>query len=207
MDDRTRLYAMYHKKTHKLVKQVVEREIVKPNGSVRVVFYTIAFGMGVDVKGAELVIHMGPSSALDDYLQECGCVGRDSNSTSHAVLLKYSRSTRSKNITKPMKEYVKNNTLCHRVLLVKSFSEETPEAIIKHSYCDICAISCTCLCSCHETNCTCVVKCDNACYMSPIEIHLTLVENKSSGIIDTSTDKCIMSKERCIAVRDHMLSY
>lgn len=101
--------AMYHKKTHMLVKQVVEKETVKPNGSVRVVFCTIAFGMGVSVKGAELVIHMGPSSALDDYLQECGRVCRDSNSTSHAVLLKYSGSTRSKNITKPMKEYVRNS--------------------------------------------------------------------------------------------------
>ena len=59
MDDRTRLFAMYHKKTHPLVKEVVEREIVKPNGSVRVIFCTIAFGMGVNVQGANLAIHMG----------------------------------------------------------------------------------------------------------------------------------------------------
>ena len=60
-----------------LVKEVVEREIVKPNGSVRAFFYTIAFGMGVNVQGASFVIHMGPSSDLDDYVQECGRVGRD----------------------------------------------------------------------------------------------------------------------------------
>lgn len=113
--------------------------------------------MGVSVKGAELVIHMGPSSALDDYLQECGRVGRDSNSTSHAVLLKYSGSTRSKNITKPMKEYVRNSTVCRRVLLMKPFSEESPKAVIGHSCCDICAESCTCLCTCPESNCTCAV--------------------------------------------------
>lgn len=207
MDDRTRLYAMYHKKTHMLVKQVVEKEIVKPNGSVRVVFCTIAFGMGVDVKGAELVIHMGPSSALDDYLQECGRVGRDSNSTSHAVLLKYSGSTRSKNITKPMKEYVRNSTVCRRVLLMKPFSEEAPKAVIGHSCCDICAESCACLCTCPESNCTCVVKCDYARYMSPIEIHLTSLENKESSSIDTSTEKYVTSKERCVAVRSDLLSY
>ena len=34
-DDRTRLFAMYHKKTHPLVKEVVEREFCKMEGSVQ----------------------------------------------------------------------------------------------------------------------------------------------------------------------------
>ena len=40
-DDRTRLFAMYHRKTHHLVKNVVEREFCKVDGTVRVVFCTI----------------------------------------------------------------------------------------------------------------------------------------------------------------------
>ena len=60
---------MYHKKTHSLVKSTVEKEFCKIDGTVRVVFCTIAFGMGVNVKGANLVIHLGPSSDLDDYRQ------------------------------------------------------------------------------------------------------------------------------------------
>ncbi|CAB4012670.1 Hypothetical predicted protein [Paramuricea clavata] len=82
--------------------------------------------MGVNVKGAELVIHMGPSSALDDYLQECGRVGRDSNSTAHAVLLKYSGSTRSKNITKPIKECVavRSDLLSYRAQLANNISHD-----------------------------------------------------------------------------------
>lgn len=70
MDDRTRLFAMYHKKTHDLVKRTIETEFCKENGSVRVVFCTIAFGMGVNVKGSNVVIHLGPSTGMDDYLQE-----------------------------------------------------------------------------------------------------------------------------------------
>ena len=42
------------KRTHHLVKDVVEKEFCKVDGTVRVVFCTIAFGMGVDVKGAYL---------------------------------------------------------------------------------------------------------------------------------------------------------
>ena len=74
IDDRSPLFAMYHKKTHNLVKQTVETEFCKANGTVRVVFCTIAFGIGVNVKGRNVVIHLGPSSGLDDYLQESGRV-------------------------------------------------------------------------------------------------------------------------------------
>ena len=119
LDDRTRLFAMYHKKTHDLVKRTIETEFCKENGSVRVVFCTIAFGMGVNVKGGNMVIHLGPSSGIDDYLQESGRVGRN-NEKAHAVLLRYKGSTRSRNITKEMKEYTRNENICRRNLLLKS---------------------------------------------------------------------------------------
>ena len=96
IDDRTRLFARHTT----LLKEVVERECCKVNGTVRVVFCIIAFGMGVNVEGAYLALHLGPSSHLDDYIQECGRVGRTSERMSHAVLLKYSGCTRSKNISK-----------------------------------------------------------------------------------------------------------
>ena len=63
---------MYHKKTHDLVKETVENEFCKADGVVRVVFCTIAFGMGINVKGAYTVIHLGPSGSLEDYHQESG---------------------------------------------------------------------------------------------------------------------------------------
>ena len=60
VDDRTRLFTMYHKKTDKLVKGTIETEFCKENGTVRVVFCTIAFGIGVNVEGAYNGIHLGP---------------------------------------------------------------------------------------------------------------------------------------------------
>ena len=64
LDDHTWLFAMYHKRTHDLVKRTIETEFCKENGSVRVVFCTTAFGMGVNVKGGNMVIHLGPSSGI-----------------------------------------------------------------------------------------------------------------------------------------------
>ena len=108
------------------------------------------------MKGANLVIHMGPSSDIDDYVQECGRVGRDEASQSHAVLPKYSGCTRSKHIVNQMKGYVKNVDVCRRKWLMKPFSEES----IGYNCYDICATSCACACTdCPENDCNCTAKC------------------------------------------------
>ena len=39
-----------------------------PSGSCRVLFATIAFGMGINISNIFLVIHLGPPSDIDDYL-------------------------------------------------------------------------------------------------------------------------------------------
>ena len=64
--------------------------------------------------GANLVIHLGPSSDLDDYLQESGRIGRTDDKISHAVLLRFKGCTRTKNNTKQMKNYVTNKSECRR---------------------------------------------------------------------------------------------
>ena len=53
LDDRCRLFAMYHKKTHDLVKETVENEFCKADGVVRVVLH---FGLqSVDGKPTSYV--------------------------------------------------------------------------------------------------------------------------------------------------------
>ncbi|PFX30038.1 Bloom syndrome protein-like [Stylophora pistillata] len=128
-------------KTHPLVKETVEKGFCKVNGSVRVVFCTIAFGMGVNVEGAYIALHFGPSSCLDDYLQEVGRIGRSSDKQSHAVLLTYSGCTRGKNITNGRKEYVRNTDVCRHSLLIQPFldCQDKPDEetrMERHSCCD-----------------------------------------------------------------------
>lgn len=191
-DDRTRLFAMYHKKTHPLVKEVVEREFCKMEGSVRVVFCTIAFGMGVNVAGAYLALHFGPSNCLDDYLQEVGRIGRSSEKQSHAVLLTYPGCARSKNITSGMKDYIRNRDVCRRSLLMQPFlasQEHQPRETLLESHlcCDVCAKTCRCLCLCKSV-CTCDIVCNSEAFFSPMEansesasVKMTLAESGSAN--------------------------
>lgn len=200
LDDRTRLFAMYHKKTHKLVKETIETEFCKENGTVRVVFCTIAFGMGVNVKGAYIGVHLGPSSGLDDYLQESGRIGRSSDKMSHAVLLKFKGCTRSRNISKTMKEYVKNTDVCRRIMLLKPFSSSPQCNDIKHSCCDVCARSCRCLCTCGLEQCVCPETCCTNTFQSPIETHLRSLkdtEKKGNSAASNEIPRRRQSKLHC----------
>lgn len=107
-DDRTRIYAMFHSKTTQPVKDSVLASFLDPHGHVRVVFCTVAFGMGIDVKGVNTVIHIGPSNSLEDYLQESGRVRRDGQK-SYALLVTYPHAT-SGNVNTDMKTYCKADT-------------------------------------------------------------------------------------------------
>ena len=48
-----------------------------PHSTLRVVVATIAFGMGIDCPNVRRVIHWGPSTDVELYLQETGHAGHD----------------------------------------------------------------------------------------------------------------------------------
>ena len=52
---------MYHAGTPESSKQHILKSVSLPDGHVRVLIYTIAFGMGIDLKCSCKVIHFGPS--------------------------------------------------------------------------------------------------------------------------------------------------
>ncbi len=209
-DDRTRIFAMYHKKTHNLVKSTVEKEFCKHDGTVRVVFCTIAFGMGINVKGANLVIHLGPSSDLDDYLQESGRIGRTDDKMSHAVLLRFKGCTRSKNITNEMKDYIRNESECRQPLLLKPFSfiPEQNVDTMKHSCCDICAEFCKCNCDCNMANCQCINPCHKQLHQSSFEIAIQkLHAEKNSKIRQTTKVVNDVTEEQRVLIHDRLMAY
>eukprot|EP00794_Sanderia_malayensis_P002933 gene2933-3390_t len=107
-----------------------------------VLFATIAFGMGVDCKNLHQVIHLGPPKGLDDLCRESGPAGRD-GTQSHAVVLVYPRPA-PKKMTKEMREYIKNDTICRREFLNKGFPGMFRKVTPLHLCCDICTQQCVC---------------------------------------------------------------
>ena len=82
----TQLFAMFHSRVDECdTKKIIA--CVK-DGTCRVLFSTIAFGVGVDLPHIHMIIHCSPSRNIDDYIQESGHAGRNGEAI-HAVLYVY----------------------------------------------------------------------------------------------------------------------
>ncbi|XP_067032975.1 putative ATP-dependent DNA helicase Q1 [Acropora muricata] len=80
-----RLFAQYHSPQTRTMKDSILKELSSPSSTVRVVFATVAMGMGVDIPSIRNIIHVGPPRTIKEYIQETGRAGRDGKQ-SFAVL-------------------------------------------------------------------------------------------------------------------------
>ena len=72
-----RVVDMYTRCTETHVKETILKSFSAPDGNLRVVIGTIAFGMGLDCPDVQEVIHWGPSADIESCIQEIGRAGRD----------------------------------------------------------------------------------------------------------------------------------
>ena len=131
---------MFHARIDEDDKKAILKSLLVADGTCRVVFCTLAFGMDVDVPNVRTVIHYGPSTDVDDYFQESGCAGRD-GTPSEALIFHYPGCLLG-HVTKKMKEYCKlTDDKCRRVELLSHFPSSATECIDivpKHLCCDHC---------------------------------------------------------------------
>ena len=80
-----RLFAQFHASQTKQMKEQILQQVCSATSIMRVVFATVAKGMGVDVPSIRNVIHVGPPCSLKAYFQETGRAGRDGK-RAHAIL-------------------------------------------------------------------------------------------------------------------------
>lgn len=121
-------------------KKKIIASYTHPNGIVRIVVATVAFGMGLDSPNVRTIIHWGPPEDLEMYVQETGRGGRD-NMLSHAILY-YNRRDIAANshASDEIKRYCENMSECRRALLMRQFTDEALDLPpCRHLCCDICA--------------------------------------------------------------------
>ena len=140
-DPRKRLIEMLHALSSKSNKEVVLQEMGQETGCIRVLICTIAFGMGVNCKGVQRIIHLGPSKSVEAYIQESGRAGRD-GSQSKALLLY--QPLMLLHVEKDMKDYVKGKYTCRRAFLMSHFHEkggksQTSGSQSDFACCDLCS--------------------------------------------------------------------
>ena len=67
------------------MKDQILKELSSSVSKVRLVFATVAMGMGVDSQSIRTIIHVEPPRTVREYFQETGLAGRDGK-LAHAVL-------------------------------------------------------------------------------------------------------------------------
>ena len=120
-----RLFAMFHANTPQHIKEVVLQSLTHPKGVVRIVFATIALGMGVNLRDVNTVIHYGAPLSIDDYFQESGRAGRSGGEAKSIVYWKpidcpvrrEPTNTRDHEAI-AVRSYLENATVCRRKWLL-----------------------------------------------------------------------------------------
>ena len=92
-----RLVDMYMSCTEEHVKEEITRAFTQES-SLRIVIATVAFGMGINCHSVREVIHLGPPTDIESYVQETGRAGRDGLPSLALLLLKpgYKRHSRKR---------------------------------------------------------------------------------------------------------------
>ena len=142
-----RLFAMYHARVDEDDKKAILEAFQPGDSKCRLLFSTIAFGMGVDIPDVRTVIHYGPSSDIESYFQESGRAGRDGKD-SRAVLYVYPGSLLG-HVDNSMKAYCTlEEGTCRRDELLKHFPGKRGHHPIHfhqpHACCDQCMRKCEC---------------------------------------------------------------
>ena len=105
---------------------------------MRIIFATVAFGIGLDIKNIRQVIHIGLPYSMEEYFQEAGRAGRDGfPAKAHVFHNSYDVSKGKKQLTQVMCDYV-NKSKCKREMILNYFGFPVPsvsEAV--HTCCDL----------------------------------------------------------------------
>ena len=139
---RFRMIDMYTSYTHQSVKNSISQRFPARGSSLRVIISTVAFGMGVDCPDVHRIIHVGPPSDIEMYVQQTCRAGRDGE-RSNCILL----------YGPGMKRYREKSIIdcCENITICRLDTHYSDFELYKHDHsligcccCDICARKCEC---------------------------------------------------------------
>ena len=122
--------------------------MTRADGVVRVVFATMALGMGVNFVNLHTIIHYDAPRSLEDYFQESGRAGRDGEPSTSTIYWCPKDAPSRKIIVSPHDAnnaedrcYLTNSSECRRYQLLKYFDPSIARMLSRHdlkSCCDVC---------------------------------------------------------------------
>lgn len=122
-----RIFAQYHSEYTERMKDYIVTELCKEESKIRLVFATVALGMGLNAPHVRHVIHYKPPTSLEKYFQETGRGGRDGEQAK--ATLYFNNTDIRKNrpgITESIITFCENDT-CLRQFMLGHFGYNAPD--------------------------------------------------------------------------------
>ena len=144
-----RLFGMYHACTPSHNKEVILQGLAKADGIIRVVFATMALVMGVDMQGADTIIHYGAPRSIDEFFQESGRGGRSGGNARSIIYWNRSDcpivkepTTNDHHDAIAIRRFLENTSMCRHKLLLNYFAPEYAKpGSNPETCCDICTLN------------------------------------------------------------------
>ncbi|CAC5380600.1 recQ [Mytilus coruscus] len=155
-----RLVEMYHSRTDVKSSKRILSELKKPGSVIRVIYATVAFGIGIDIPDIEYIINWGLPSSVLTYWQELGRCGRDGRQ-GLSIMYPYSRSLDDPD--KELKTIIKGDMYYRRQILslfqLRGMNSNIQKAqACESNSCESCCCGQCMCCSICITKCTCSGK-------------------------------------------------
>ena len=190
------LFAQFHAPQTQLMKDEILKQLQSPNESrtIRVVFATVAIGIGVNIFDIRQVIHVSVPGTIESLYQEIGRAGRDGKTANAYIYYNGQDISLSKpGMTTTMRDFCSENEKCLREIALNYLCSPpgSKKKTAKHSCCSNCLKTCQCL--------SCLVQ----PYIQPVDLATNIcseddVISAQRHVSDTQRDKArrLMQKYR-----------
>ncbi len=144
------LFAQFHAPQTQLMKDEIMKQLQGPDEtrSIRVVFATVAMGIGVNIFDIRHVVHISAPGTIESYYQEIGRAGRDGKPAKASIFYNgHDVSTNKPGMTTAMRNFCSENEKCLRDLILDYLGSpsHSMKKILRHSCCSNCSKLCECL--------------------------------------------------------------
>ena len=141
---KNRLFAQFHAECPDHEKERIIKELIQGVCTARVLFVTIAFGMGIDIPDIHHIIHIGVPKTMEEYFQETGRAGRDGSSSVATMYYNNFDIRSGKNqVDEVMREFATSNS-CKRNIILKYFGHSSKRQSDFHNCCPYHRSICKC---------------------------------------------------------------